>query len=145
MSHDQPLAGLRFLMFVGDEYEDLEVWYPKLRLTEAGAHVTMAGLKADTVYKGKHGYPCRSEAAIEMMESSDFHGVILPGGVMPDKLRREQKVKDLIREFAESGFLNIAGGCCGTTPEHIAQIAARVGRYQPRCRHGALFGDLVAA
>ena len=51
----------------------------------------------------------------------------------------------LLEEFAKSGFLNIAGGCCGTTPEHIAQIAARVGRYQPRCRHGALFGDLVAA
>ena len=32
MSHDQPLADLRFLMFVGDDYEDLELWYPKLRL-----------------------------------------------------------------------------------------------------------------
>ncbi len=38
----------------------------------------------------------------------------------------------LLEEFAKSGFLNIAGGCCGTTPEHIAQIAQRVGRYQPR-------------
>ena len=39
----------------------------------------------------------------------------------------------LLEEFARSGFLNIAGGCCGTTPAHIAQIAQRVGRYQPRC------------
>ena len=38
----------------------------------------------------------------------------------------------LLEEFAKSGFLNIAGGCCGTTPEHIASIAQRVGRYQPR-------------
>jgi 5-methyltetrahydrofolate--homocysteine methyltransferase len=38
----------------------------------------------------------------------------------------------LLEEFAKSGFLNIAGGCCGTTPEHIARIAERVGRYQPR-------------
>ena len=38
----------------------------------------------------------------------------------------------LLEEFARSGFLNIAGGCCGTTPEHIAQIAERVGRYRPR-------------
>src|SRR5205085_6665424 len=30
----------------------------------------------------------------------------------------------LLREFAESGFLNAAGGCCGTTPEHIRQIRA---------------------
>ncbi len=46
--------------------------------------------------------------------------------------------------FAKAGFLNIAGGCCGTTPEHIAQIAERVGRYRPRCRHGAMFSELLA-
>ena len=52
----------------------------------------------------------------------------------------------LLEEFAKSGFLNIAGGCCGTTPEHIAQIAERVGRYRPRTgRRGELFGELVAA
>ncbi|GAP35031.1 homocysteine S-methyltransferase family protein [Piscinibacter sakaiensis] len=52
----------------------------------------------------------------------------------------------LVEEFAKSGFLNIAGGCCGTTPAHIAEIARRVGRYQPRCRHeGGLFQDLMAA
>ena len=52
----------------------------------------------------------------------------------------------LLEEFARAGFLNIAGGCCGTTPEHIEQIAARVGRYRPRCgTRGALFGELAAA
>ena len=51
----------------------------------------------------------------------------------------------LMEEFARAGFLNIAGGCCGTTPEHIAQIAERVGRYKPRCRHGAMFSQLIAA
>jgi 5-methyltetrahydrofolate--homocysteine methyltransferase len=51
----------------------------------------------------------------------------------------------LLEEFAKSGFLNIAGGCCGTTPEHIAQIAQRVARYQPRCCGTRLFGDLQAA
>lgn len=45
----------------------------------------------------------------------------------------------LLEEFAQAGFLNIAGGCCGTTPEHIAQIAQRVGRYQPRCCGERLF------
>jgi 5-methyltetrahydrofolate--homocysteine methyltransferase len=38
----------------------------------------------------------------------------------------------LLGEFASSGLLNIAGGCCGTTPEHIACIAARVSGYRPR-------------
>ena len=51
----------------------------------------------------------------------------------------------LMEGFAQAGFLNIAGGCCGTTPEHIAQIAERVGRYKPRCRHGAMFSELLPA
>ncbi len=49
----------------------------------------------------------------------------------------------LVEEFAKAGFLNIAGGCCGTTPAHIASIAQKVGKYRPRCGHrGALFGEL---
>ena len=51
----------------------------------------------------------------------------------------------LMEEFARVGFLNIAGGCCGTTPEHIAQIAQRVSGYRPRSRVDPLFGALLAA
>ncbi|MGM9487157.1 homocysteine S-methyltransferase family protein [Ideonella sp. YS5] len=50
----------------------------------------------------------------------------------------------LLEEFAKSGFLNIAGGCCGTTPEHIAAIAKRVGSYRPRHRRDPLLTHLVA-
>jgi protease I len=112
MSIERPLAGLRFLMFVGDDYEDLELWYPKLRLAEAGAHVTVAGPVGERVYRGKHGYPCRSDAAIELMEAADFQGVVIPGGFMPDKLRRDDKVKQLVRTFAKSGKL-VAAICHG--------------------------------
>jgi 5-methyltetrahydrofolate--homocysteine methyltransferase len=38
----------------------------------------------------------------------------------------------IVGEFAQSGFLNIIGGCCGTTPEHIAAIAEQVSKYPPR-------------
>ncbi len=51
----------------------------------------------------------------------------------------------LMEEFARSGFLNIAGGCCGTTPDHIAEIARRLGHYRPRSRHDPLFTGLLAA
>ncbi len=37
-----------------------------------------------------------------------------------------------IREWAESGFLNIVGGCCGTTPEHIAAMTRAVTGLAPR-------------
>jgi 5-methyltetrahydrofolate--homocysteine methyltransferase len=38
----------------------------------------------------------------------------------------------LVREFASSGFVNVLGGCCGTTPEHIAHIAEAVAGLPPR-------------
>jgi 5-methyltetrahydrofolate--homocysteine methyltransferase len=38
----------------------------------------------------------------------------------------------LVGEFAARGLLNIAGGCCGTTPAHVAEIAKQVSAYQPR-------------
>jgi 5-methyltetrahydrofolate--homocysteine methyltransferase len=51
----------------------------------------------------------------------------------------------LMEDFARSGFLNIAGGCCGTTPQHIAEIARRVGAWRPRSVHDRLFSPLLAA
>ena len=51
----------------------------------------------------------------------------------------------LLEDFARSGFLNIAGGCCGTTPDHIAAIALKVKTYRPRSRQDPLFGHLLAA
>jgi 5-methyltetrahydrofolate--homocysteine methyltransferase len=51
----------------------------------------------------------------------------------------------LMGEFAKSGFLNVAGGCCGTTPEHIAAIAQQVSAYKPRSRANPLFSSLLAA
>lgn len=106
------LKSRRILVFVDDVYEDLELWYPKLRLQEAGAEIVVAGPKAGAVYSGKHGYPCRSDAAIGEMRSADFSGVVLPGGFMPDKLRRDPRVLELVREFSAASKL-VAAICHG--------------------------------
>ena len=37
-----------------------------------------------------------------------------------------------IKEYVEKGLINIVGGCCGTTPEHITAIADLVKEYDPR-------------
>ncbi len=106
------LEGKHVLIFVGDDYEDMELQYPRYRLLEAGAGVTIAGQEAERVYRGKHGYPCKPDAAIDMMEVADFHGVVIPGGWMPDKLRRDPKVLELVRQFDEAGKV-IASICHG--------------------------------
>ncbi len=51
----------------------------------------------------------------------------------------------LVGEFAAAGFLNIAGGCCGTTPAHIAAIAQKVSAYKPRACGQRFFSELVDA
>ena len=43
-----------------------------------------------------------------------------------------QEMAEHIKEWAESGFLNLVGGCCGTTPEHIRQMAEAVAEVAPR-------------
>ena len=117
-----PLLHKRVLMFVGNAYEDLELWYPKLRFEEAGARVVVAGQEEGAEYAGKHGYPCVADAAIEAMVAADFHGVVLPGGWMPDALRRDAKVLALVREFADTEKL--VGAIC-----HGGWIAISAGVY----------------
>ena len=102
----------RFLFFVDDLYEDLELWYPKLRLQEEGAGVILAGMEAGMNYTGKHGYPCVSDAAVAEMREPDFHGLIIPGGFAPDKLRRVPAVLELTRQFQRSGKM-VAHICHG--------------------------------
>lgn len=102
----------RVLMFTGDIYEDLELWYPKLRLIEAGYEVVVAGEEAGRVYHGKHSYPCKSDAAVTDVEARDFAGLVVPGGFMPDKLRRNPKVLQLVRDFAAANKL-VAAVCHG--------------------------------
>tara|TARA_R110002111_G_scaffold14960_2_gene39942 strand:- start:48 stop:584 length:537 start_codon:yes stop_codon:yes gene_type:complete len=97
-----PLSGKRVLLLTGEIYEDLELWYPKLRLEEAGADTVMAGPEANTDYAGKHGYPCTSEAAIKDMKEGDFDALVVPGGFMPDKLRRDTVLLDLVRAFNDA-------------------------------------------
>ncbi|HOI29170.1 MAG TPA: type 1 glutamine amidotransferase domain-containing protein [Melioribacteraceae bacterium] len=106
------LSGKKILLFIDDVYEDLELWYPKLRLIEEGASVVVAGPEANKVYQGKNGYPCKSDASYKDLEEKDFDGLVTPGGFAPDKLRRDPKVLQLTKQFNNSGKM-IAHICHG--------------------------------
>jgi protease I len=90
------------LVLVEHAYEDLELWYPKLRLQEEGMEVVVAGPEK-TVYPGKNGYPCRADRAIQEVRAADFDALVIPGGWAPDKLRRLPAVLELVREFDQAG------------------------------------------
>ncbi|MGE3311804.1 MAG: type 1 glutamine amidotransferase domain-containing protein [Limisphaerales bacterium] len=92
------------LAFVDEVYEDLELWYPKLRLEEAGYVTRMAAPNLGEVH-GKHGYPARPDLRIADARVDDYAGLLIPGGFMPDKLRRDSLVLELTRGFHEAGKL----------------------------------------
>ena len=106
-----PLKVMRLAILVGDDYEDQELWYPKYRLIEAGATVVMAGQQADYTYRSKHGYPATSDASIAKLKAKDFQGVVIPGGWMPDRLRRDPKVLAFVRDLAGHDKLVAAEHC----------------------------------
>jgi len=100
------------LLFVGDDYEDLELQYPRLRLLEAGYRPVLAGLEAGARYRGKHGYPAISDVAARDVSPDDFVGVVCPGGWMPDKLRRDADVRAFVAACDAAGKL-VASICHG--------------------------------
>jgi protease I len=99
------------LMLVGPDYEDLEVWYPKLRLEEAGYTVKCAGM-GEASYRGKHGYPCPTDGRVADFPATALDGIIAPGGWAPDKLRRDPDTLLRIREMHQAGKM-VATICHG--------------------------------
>lgn len=99
------------LILVGPEYEDLEVWYPKLRLEEAGYETPLVGMGAPS-YTGKHGYPCTVQGTVADFPASVLAGILAPGGWAPDKLRRDPAVLQRVREVNEQKKL-VATICHG--------------------------------
>ncbi len=97
------LSGQRVLIFVGDDYEDMELQYPRYRLQEAGAEVVIAGLQAGATYHGKYGYPQRADADVNDMDPATFDALVVPGGWMPDKLRRYDAVKSITKAVSDAG------------------------------------------
>lgn len=99
------------LMLAGPDYEDLELWYPKLRLEAAGYDVPVAGI-GDKIYRGKHGYPCPVDGSTNDFVAAELAGVIAPGGWAPDKVRRDRAALEIVRRVHDAGGL-VASICHG--------------------------------
>ena len=98
----QRLKGREVLFFVGPQYEDLELWYPKVRLEEEGAKTVVAGL-GEPEYRGKYGYPAKADIAVDYVNASDFDGLVIPGGFAPDKMRRNAKLLQVTKDIFDAG------------------------------------------
>ncbi len=72
----------------------------------------------------------------ELSRVSEFPVSVHPNAGLPNELGeydlQADPMSQQIGEWARSGIINIVGGCCGTTPEHIAHMAKQVAPYPPR-------------
>ncbi|MEQ7871193.1 methionine synthase [Chromohalobacter salexigens] len=72
----------------------------------------------------------------ELSHKADTYVSAHPNAGLPNEFgeydQTAEEMATIVREFAESGLVNIIGGCCGTAPEHIAAIRDAVGELPPR-------------
>jgi len=133
------LQNKTILFFAGPLYEDLELWYPKIRLEEEGARTVVAGTGEKT-YQGKRGYPLTVDTSVDDITAKDFDGLVIPGGYAPDIMRRSQKLLQLTREIYQAGK-PVAFIChAGWVP-----ISAGIVRGKHGTSVGAIKDDLVNA
>lgn len=129
----------RILFFVAPLYEDLELWYPKIRLEEEGHTIVVAGM-GEATYVGKRGYPITADSSVDDVSAADFDALVIPGGYAPDIMRRSERLLTITRAMHEAGK-PIAFIChAGWVPISAGIVQGRRGTSV-----GAIKDDLVNA
>jgi 5-methyltetrahydrofolate--homocysteine methyltransferase len=143
-------------LFAIDQYFDEHPETPRLPLMISGTVTDASGriLSGQTVpafwNSVRHAKPltiglnCALGAALmrpyaqELSTIADTFVCIYPNAGLPNPMsdtgfdELPADTSALLKEFAEAGFINVAGGCCGTTPEHIKAIADSMAKATPR-------------
>ncbi|MFH2000347.1 MAG: type 1 glutamine amidotransferase domain-containing protein [Planctomycetota bacterium] len=99
-------------ILIEQQYQEMEVWYPKFRFWEEGAEVSLIGPIKGQTYLSKVGYPAEADEAAKDVHGEDFDAVIIPGGFAPDFMRRDEDMIRLVREAYKSRKV-IAAICHG--------------------------------
>ena len=97
------LTGKRVAVLAEDFYEDLELWYPLLRLREAGAETFVVGTGSKEEYSSKYGHPVKVDLTADQVSAAEVNAIVVPGGYAPDKMRRYPAVLNLVRDAFEQG------------------------------------------
>lgn len=120
-SEKMKLSNKRICFFVEDGFEDLEFWVTVMRLQEEGAKVVVVSPKAGATYKSKNGgLSATSDKSADDVSADDFDAVVVPGGWAPDKLRRYESIKRIVRDaYAQK---KIVGMIC-----HAGWVGASAG------------------
>lgn len=92
------LEGKRVAVLAENMYQELEIWYPLLRLREAGAETFVVGTGSAQTYTSKLGYPVQVDMVADQVQAADVDAIVIPGGYAPDLMRRYPAMVGLVRE-----------------------------------------------
>ncbi len=108
------LTGKKAVVLAEAEYDVLELWYPTIRLREAGAEVKIAGTGSANTYMAGHGrnMPVDVDIVVDQVSAADVDAVIIPGGFAPDRVRRSPGALKLVRDAMAQGKV-VAAICHG--------------------------------
>jgi protease I len=95
------LQNKKIAILVAEGVEDYEYFVPMMRLQEEGAQILTASLDLKSV-KGKNGLTILPNALIESLNVDELFALIIPGGWAPDKLRRYESVKNLVKKMDDA-------------------------------------------
>ncbi len=155
----EKLKGRKVAIIIANEFEDIELLYPFLRLSEEGAEVViipiMFGSHPRPSCKGKpvtgrYGIPVPLEfhkegvryaiKELNQVKPTDFDAIIIPGGFSPDRLRIIKEVLDFVKEAYHKGKI-IAAICHG--PQVL--ISAEIIKGKKCTSYAAVKDDLINA
>ena len=141
-------AALKAIMDLSDEgYEPLPIWISGTITDRSGR--TLSGQTVEAFWNSvRHAKPfaiglnCALGADLmrphiaDLARIADCLVAAYPNAGLPNAFGQYDETPDqtacMLEEWAQSGLVNILGGCCGTTPEHIAHIARSVVGAKPR-------------
>ena len=106
------LRNKKIIILVEQMFNDQEFWYPYYRLKEAGVEVVVVGSGSHGAYTGKSGTQTKVDANAHDISSSEFDGIIIPGGYAPDHMRRYPAMVRLVKELFDAGKV-VAAICHG--------------------------------
>lgn len=93
----------RVALLVHDHYQELEFWYPLLRLREADVDVKVIGAEPDHTYYGRLGYPVIADHGLAEVTAAEFDAVIVPGGGAADGIAADRGMVAFVRAVAAAG------------------------------------------
>lgn len=92
------LKNKNIAIFLEDYYEDLEFWYPFIRMKEEGAQIVKIAPKVKE-YTGKNGLKVKPDKSINEVKHEEFNALIIPGGYSPDRMRRSREMIQFVQDM----------------------------------------------